>query len=66
MARSENIEKIRDRQSDIQIAANYYQNKIQEVEILVLKLNNEKCNLMREIDLAKSDLIEHETVQRLN
>ena len=32
----------------------------------MLKLSSEKCNLLREIDHAKSDLLEHETVQRLN
>ena len=66
MSRSENIEKIRDRQSDVQIAADFYQSKIQEIEILVLKLGSEKCSLRREIEHAKSDLLEHETVQRLN
>ncbi len=66
LARSEAIEKVRDRQSDIQVEANFCQNKIRELECLVLRLGAERSELQGQVARAKADLAHHETQQRLH
>ena len=65
MQRSEVVEKIRDRQSDIQIQALHYRNSINQINAVLAKIRQEKCELTNKITQAKANLQIQQDSQKL-